>query len=229
MLKFSFKKIYPFAKAFVLALFCCIFLCAFSFIFIKQNNKNVSLYAQANESAYSQEYINYLNSLEEDKENYGVIPRMYDINISSLYSSSSYQNLLSSNNLPTEYSLYYIDRIYWNFNNENRSNFAYLPKNVGNQKSTNICWTFASLTAFESTLYKLGVVNTSTPLNFSELNLAYISQVQNHGVSTIGGGTFDLAYEYLGYNLGPVNEQSGESLFFLQMQVQQILIHKLNM
>lgn len=214
MLKKGLKKIYPFAKTFVLALFCCLFLAVISLFNFKPYNNNNSIYVKANNQQYSQEYLNFLNLSDEQKQNYGVIPRMFDIDISSLYTSSSYQSLLNSTLLPSEYSLYYTTTIYNNFDNVNRLNFEYLPNNVGNQKSTNICWAFASLTALESTLYKMGVVDTSTFLNFSELNLAYVSQVKNHGTSTIGGGTFDLAYEYLGYNLGPVYEQEGECDIF---------------
>ena len=214
MVRERFKNLNLFVKTLVLTFFCFALLFSVSLNFSSYKQEKVS-YALSNEQAYSQEYLKYLSLSEEEKKSYGVIPRMYDVDISSLYSSSSYQALQNSSSLPTEFSLYKTTRITNNFDYENRSNFAQLPKNVGNQKSVNICWTFSTLTSLESTLYRTGVVDTSTQLNFSELNLAYNAQVVNHGLQTIGGGTFDWAYEYLSYELGPVNEQENEASLFV--------------
>lgn len=82
-----------------------------------------------------------------------------------------------------------------------------LTLTVGNQQSTEICWAFATISAFESTLnVSLGVEKT---LNFSELDLAYTLFKENRGIS-IGGGVFELAYEYLAGGYGPVVEQTAE-------------------
>ncbi len=215
MNKIKQSKFFGFAKPFVLLVFCCLFAFTLPF-FIFDNSVKTPEY-QTKSVSYTQEYLNYLSLPEEEKENYGVIPRQIEISYNNLYSLPAYTQLVTSPSLPTEYSLYSTSTISNLFSAQNaNSNIDNLPKNVGDQSGMGICWAFASLTSFESTLYKTGVVvynelDPSTQLNFSELDLAYVSQVQNHGLSKIGGGTFDLAYEYITYELGPCIQQSGES------------------
>ncbi len=84
-----------------------------------------------------------------------------------------------------------------------------LPSNVGDQSSSNLCWAFASNTALESTLYKSGLVDADTILNFSEADIAYYAY-SSRGYSSLGAGDFSMAYEYYASGLGPVNEQTWE-------------------
>lgn len=164
---------------------------------------------------FTWQYEQFLSLTEEEQLEYGVLPRMYEVSSEALYSSKSYNSLLSSNqSLPTEYSLIsFGDRseIKKNFTPLNLQNNDNLPHYVGNQQGTNICWAFASLTAFESSLYKMGVTNYEANLNFSELDLAYTTQVANRDGLNVSGGTFDLAYEYLSSGQGPVNEKANET------------------
>ena len=215
MFKTKIKNLSYFFNFVLVAVFCCFF----SSIVFLQFNKKPNTYANSYNSnlVYTKDYEKYLQLTDDEKKELGVIPRMYEVSVNSLYSSSSYQNLLASNSeLPTEYSLFKTNTIKNNFSYSNRDSFKNLTANIGNQKSTNICWAFASLTALETTLYVAypELIEEESLLNFSELNLAYTTQVVNHNLSSIGGGSFELAYENLSYNLGPVYEQSGESSIF---------------
>ncbi len=118
--------------------------------------------------------------------------------------NQTYADSSVSIELPTKYSLYRFTG--YDFDGES----ANLIKNVGNQKNTNICWAFASNTALESSLYKQGLVDSSISLNFSEVDLAYYTY-NSRSYSTIGGGSFTLAYEYYASENGPVLEQDWES------------------
>lgn len=161
---------------------------------------------------YTWQYAQYLSLTPQEQSEYGVLPRMYEISSDALYLSASYNALLNSSSaLPKEYSLFDIKTMLSDFSQENILMVDKLPQNVGDQRSTNICWAYASLAAFETSLYKMGVVDTSTNLNFSELDLAYTTQVANRKASTIKGGTFDLAYEYLSSEQGPVNQKYAET------------------
>lgn len=119
-------------------------------------------------------------------------------------------NNFNADNLPEEFTLISVENVIKNFLPENKNNTANLPSNVGAQMGTSICWAFASLTALETTLYKQGVANVNENLNFSELNLAYTTQVINRNLQNVAGGNFDLAYEYLSSENGAVYQQNGE-------------------
>ena len=67
------------------------------------------------------------------------------------------------------------------------------------------------MTSLETSLYKSGLVSTDEVLNFSELNMAYKVRVINRNLSTVGGGNFMLAYEYLSTDQGPYLEGTNES------------------
>ncbi len=86
-----------------------------------------------------------------------------------------------------------------------------LIPNVEDQKQSNLCWAFSSLSALETSLYTLSLVSKSTPLNFSELDLAHNTLVHSRGWENFGeGGAFEVAYEYLSSDAGPVNEGAWE-------------------
>lgn len=136
---------------------------------------------------YAQENLSYQSNVTDDTNLF-----VQDEQIASSQSQS----------LPEAYSLY-------NFSTYNKYSENY-PNNVGNQRGTNICWAFATLTSFESTLYKLGIVSIEQTLNFSEVDLAYNVFKLSRGYDSFGGGSFELAYEYLSTN-GAVYEQSWEN------------------
>lgn len=109
---------------------------------------------------------------------------------------------MASETVPSKYSLYSYDGYVG-------STAGYEP-NVGDQKSTDLCWAFASNTALESALYKSEIVDYRTmQLNFSEADIAYYAY-SSRGLSTLGSGHFSLAYEYYASENGPVEEQSWE-------------------
>jgi len=107
--------------------------------------------------------------------------------------------------LGAEYFLY--DTSFINFP-ENPSG---LTANIENQKQSDLCWAFSSITALETTLYKSGLVGEGETLNFSELDLAYNVFVTSRLWDTLGGGAFEVAYEYFSSDSGPVDEQSWET------------------
>ena len=109
----------------------------------------------------------------------------------------------SSYNLESKYSLYSFS----GFTGESEN----LPINVGNQLSTDLCWAFSTNTALESTIYKLGLASQSDMLNFSEIDMAYYVYILSRGRTSIGSGGFELAYEYLSSETGPVIQDEKES------------------
>lgn len=200
-----------FFKLSILCLFVALILLGFFATPLFENKQPVLATVSTEQNKiYTNEYIEYLALSDEEKAQTSVIPRMYEVDFSSLYSSSAYQTL-SGSSLPSEYSLVYVKSIIENFSDENKLNYETLNKNVGNQSGTGICWSFASTTALETTLYKANVVTEGETLNFSELHLAYTSQMVNRGENSIYGGNFDLAYEYFSGEYGPVYEGVNES------------------
>lgn len=120
-----------------------------------------------------------------------------------VYASNDNISVAGSNvdDLPSKYSLYQFSSY--------DGQTAGLTPNVGNQNLTNICWAFASNTAFESTLYVSGMVDKSQNLNFSEVDVANYTY-SSRDYESYGGGTFDIAYEYYSSGNGPVVEQNWE-------------------
>jgi len=199
---------------YILPFFCfavLFFIIPFAFSFCQAETKEQLSVVSENNKEYSDEYKKFLSLSEAERENCQVIPRMYDIDFETLYTSAAYQSILEGDSLPIEYSLFNVSGIINNFSTSNKNNYSFesTMTNVGNQYLTGICWCFAINTALETTIYK--TISSSTKLNFSELNIAYTSQVALRGNSSISGGTFDLAYEYLTAGYGPVYEQVGEA------------------
>ncbi len=109
--------------------------------------------------------------------------------------------LAQATTLPESYSLYNISGI----NVEQNEGLSY---RVGNQKGSNICWTFASLTAFETTLKITNVIDKNMDINFSEADMAYYVHKEARDRSSVGGGATEFAYEYLSRGVGVAQEQS---------------------
>lgn len=191
-------------KVFLPIFFVAIFIFSLSLVSINtfskntQNNNSYSS-SQVNNSEKSQSDNTYLNSKENGT-----------LSSNNLQQNSNTLQQTNESVLPEEYTLISVDMVINNFLMENKANTANLPSNVGAQMGTSICWAFASLTAFETSLYKQGVVNKNQTLNFSELNLAYTTQVINRALQNIAGGNFDLAYEFLSSENGVAYEQNGE-------------------
>ncbi len=143
--------------------------------------------------------IDSFASSKESFEDAGYKTSYVDIEDGSY--KSSYVDI---EDLPSSYSLY----SFTGFSGQSEG----LPNNVGNQYQTDICWAFAANTALESTIYKSGLVDKDEFLNFSEVDMAYDIYIETHDYSQVSGGIFELAYEYLSSERGPVNESDFESL-----------------
>ena len=109
----------------------------------------------------------------------------------------------SASTLPSSFSLFEID-------NMDCDESLNMPKNVGDQGGTTLCWAFASLTAFETTLYKTYPELLLSPINFSELDMAYNLLVEKRNQNSVNRANFELAYEYLSSEDGPMYEQTWE-------------------
>ncbi len=154
-----------------------------SFIFLNKSKTNINNQLVTD---------TYTNSLLYENDN-------------SASTTSSIENSYSTSSsieLPEKYSLY-------SFSSYTGISEG-LPSNVGNQRSTNLCWAFSSITAFESSLYKMGKVSTTDKINYSEIDLAYYVYVTSRNYNSVGGGSFEFALEYLTTS-GPVVEQSWEN------------------
>lgn len=212
-IKNSFAKVFniPFLFA---VLFVLVFSASFVFTFQPAKATTVENSTVALNQKYTEDYLKYLALTDEEKSTYATTPRMYEVEFETLYASDAYKSLSGTGSLPTEYVLYNINSIINNFDEANKNNYENLNQNIGDQRSTDICWTFATNTALETTIYKSDVYTPGETLNFSELHLAYTTLVLNSGLSEISGGTFELAYEYLSREEGPVLEATGEGYTF---------------
>ena len=158
---------------------------------------------------YSDEYKNYLNLSEEEKQNV-LEPKRYDaiVNTTNAQQLKSIPNVLKSanllrNSLDPTYNLQ-----------------DYIPDNVTvkNQGTTNSCWTFASLGPVETNLALQDFIagRPSVTYDFSERHMAYASrsnafnagQTNEYGISQPlnTGGNFFLAQTYLSNGMGAINE-----------------------
>ncbi|MGN0798669.1 MAG: MBG domain-containing protein [Christensenellales bacterium] len=112
--------------------------------------------------------------------------------------------LAQTETLPESYSLYNISGI----TVEQNEGLSY---RVGNQSGSNICWTFASLTAFETTLKMTNLIDKNENINFSEADMAYYVHKEARDRASVGGGATEFAYEYLSRGVGVAQEQSWET------------------
>lgn len=193
-------------------IFAVIMLAFIPFGIISTNAKSKNKDNLLNNFYYEDEYVEYLNS-SENKQYNALLSSKNEIEYEALLSSEVY-NSIDESSIPTEYSLYKLNSLFLNnFSLQNANSYENLNYNVGHQSGAGICWSFATLSALESTIYKSGLVDSNITLNFSELHLAYTTLVQNRSedFNTVGGGIFELALEYLSANGGPVNEQTNEN------------------
>jgi len=209
-----------FAKLVFLPFFCCA-LCLLSVLFafnispktiISNANSGES---ESTEKPFSQAYLDYLALDPEEKSSLGYVPDMYDVNTDVLYTFDTY---LQSDAIPTEYISYKNKNGLLNtfYNNFQDGQHGELPYHIGSQNGVGICWAFSALTCFENTLYATGTANLDENLNFSELNLAYISQVQNYSsiYTNVAGANFNFAYEVISTEQCPAIEEAEETYNF---------------
>lgn len=152
---------------------------------------------------YTEEYKNWLELSDEDKESV-IMPRMYEVP----YNKTNYTN-----------PLYNIKMLRANIN----SKFSLkdiIPNNLSirNQQQTNSCWTFARLSSLETNLavsnYRKGI-NLSKVYDFSERHMEYatsryfLNDVENpigFNRNVGSGGTYLMADAYLANGYGAIPE-----------------------
>jgi C1A family cysteine protease len=131
---------------------------------------------------------------------------LFSLSLPVFSASASTESSVSGSSLSSSYLIYDTDITGF------PSNSVGLTANVGNQQGSSLCWAFATDTALETTIYKTGLANSATTtLNFSELDLAYNVFVVSRGWTSVGGGAFEIAYEYFASDSGPVDQQSWET------------------
>ena len=150
------------------------------------------------EKNLSQDYINYLNLSDEEKQKLEIIPEEYDVDYDDFFSKQSNNNisvnaisLNGDSNIPTTFDL--------------RDKFEI---NVESQGLEGNCWIFATLGAMRTHLALKNSLSV-TP-NLSERHLDYLTSTlySNKGIlrSQGTGGNFSYALRYFMNNDGPVLE-----------------------
>ena len=146
----------------------------------------------------SQDYINYLNLSDEEKQKVEIIPEKYDVDYDEFFSKYSDDNnnedslpIDGSTTIPTSFDL--------------RKKFKI---NVENQGSEGNCWIFATLGAMRTHLALKNSLSV-TP-NLSERHLDYLTSNlytdKNFLREQGAGGNFTYSLRYFMNNDGPVLE-----------------------
>ena len=152
---------------------------------------------------YTEEFKEYLN-LPKDEQVKRIIPRIYsipNIQADSKNPLKVTKRLLKSN-LESKYNLKDV-----------------IPENISikNQKDTNSCWAFASLSSLETNLALKNKVNNKTPkvYDFSERHMEYATtrKFANNEINknsfnrSVGdGGNYLISIPYLTNGIGAINE-----------------------
>ena len=150
-------------------------------IFADSNIKN-------EEKNLSQDYINYLNLSDEEKQKLEIVPEEYDVDYDDFFSKQSNNNISvnaisldGDSNIPTTFDL--------------RDKFEI---NVESQGLEGNCWIFATLGAMRTHLALKNSLSV-TP-NLSERHLDYLTSTlySNKGIlrSQGTGGNFSYALRY---------------------------------
>ncbi len=143
------------------------------------SNEKYIIYSTIRE--YTEEYLNYRNLTQEEKNKVEVIPRKFKTTLNEMY-SNQVQTLANDSTIPSQFDL--------------RSKISI---GVENQGSLGICYAYATLSSVETNLsLKNGVTK-----DFSEIHASVLS-------SQGGGGNFeDIVSDYFNLGYGPVDEISG--------------------
>lgn len=152
---------------------------------------------------YTDEFKEYLN-LPKDEQVKRIIPRIYSTPNTQAYSKNPLKvtKRLLKSNLESKYNLKDV-----------------IPENISikNQKDTNSCWAFASLSSLETNLALKNKVNNKTTkvYDFSERHMAYATtrKFANNEINknsfnrSVGdGGNYLISIPYLTNGTGAINE-----------------------
>lgn len=150
----------------------------------EEKNKKSSQ-EEIEKQATTDEYKEYDNLSDEEKDELDVIPRKDVVVIDELDDLDDKDNNLIVNEIPDKYDL----RDYMNLKVEDQTGFG-------------LCWAFASLNVLETFLS----IHDNVMYDFSEIHLDYIESNLLYGFRNIHtGGSFDNFRDYLRIS-GPVSE-----------------------
>ncbi len=180
-----------------------VLLLLFTFILLASQNIMASNAGLFQKEEYSEEFKEWLQLPEEERKNV-IMPRMYEVKTQQVVSKNPlYMARRLKASLDSKYSLKNI-----------------IPTNtvIKNQKQTNLCWAFATLSSLETNLalsnYKKGI-NLSKVYDFSERHMEYATSktfannVENeHGYNRqVGsGGSYLFSTSYLTNGSGAIPE-----------------------
>ena len=151
---------------------------------------------------YTEEYKQYLELTDDEKESLEVIPRKYKVSFDKFFSDK--------NNNKKEINVYKrnqsvkagddTDNILPNvFDLRNQIEIP-----VGNQGAYGLCWDFASIKTLETNLN----LNNYGEFDFSELHLDYLESKEFGEYRELhDGGSFDIFEDYVCHKNGPVLEE----------------------
>ena len=162
----------------------------------KCNNSIIDERVEKNELQYTEEYLKYINSTEDEKKEFEMKPAMYDIPMlqnkdEMLYSK---EKTIEARGLPLAGSYYKIPNL-----------------RVENQANSGWCWAYACLKCLETFLMKNDGIGKNENYNFAEYHLAYLkyknfnkesgwkdlSDLSSEEIYT-KGGNFDDFLKYAG-------------------------------
>lgn len=170
-----------------------------SIVFLSKTTFANNLVDLAKTPEYTKEFQKYIELTDEEKEKV-LIPRIFNDGKTKKKITNPFNLMtLVGSAADTSYSL-----------------TETIPANVvvKDQKSTNSCWTFASLSSLETNL-ALNSTDKTKVYDFSERHMEYATsrlfangQVNENGFNRkVGdGGTWDIATSYLTNGMGAINE-----------------------
>ena len=153
----------------------------------------------ANKTEYTEQFKRYIEFSDEEKEN-ALLPRIFNTNKTKKRVTNPF----------------YLMSLVGSTSDSNYSLIEDIPQNVvvKDQKSTNSCWTFASLSSLETNL-ALNSSDKTKVYDFSERHMEYATsrlfannQINKNGFNRkVGdGGTWDITQSYLTNGTGAIDE-----------------------
>lgn len=150
--------------------------------------------AEKDELQYTEEYLKYIESTEDEKKEFEIKPAMYDIPIFQNKNEEKETKEIEAKDIPASENYYKIQNI-----------------RVENQANSGWCWAYASLKCLETFLMKKDGIGSNENYNFAEYHLAYmkyknfneesgwkdLSEIDSEEIYA-KGGNFDDFLKYAG-------------------------------